>query len=446
MSWSPDGGIVFGQGSEGIWRVSPDGGEPEVLVRMEEGQRADGPEILPGGKTLLFTLASGSVWDGADIVAQSLTNGTRKVLVRGGSDARYVPTGHLVYAVGGTLFAVPFDLERLETRGGPVPVLEGVLRAMPPNTGTAHFTFSQNGTLAYVPGRGDESTSLVVVDRTGRVQSSVENRGFLQNPRFSPDGGRIAALVSEGGVTDVWILDLTRKTLARLTTEGVESGPLWSSDGEWLVFSSQRGASGLDLKRTRADFSSASELLLERENDQSPQAWSRGGEWLVFRETGESRSRLGVLPLEGGGESALLFESEEGSSASFSPDGRFLAYTSPESGRSEIYVRPFPGPGRRWSISTNGAGGPVWSWDGREIFYREGQKIMAVKVATLPDFEAFEPVPLFEDATLGLGWDVSPDGQRFVFNRWDTGGAEGPQIHVVLNWFDELRKLAPVER
>ncbi len=218
VSWSPDGGIVFGQGSEGIWRVSPNGGEPEVLVPMEEGQQADGPDILPGGKTLLFTLASGSVWDSADIVAQSLTNGTRKVLVRGGSDARYVPTGHLVYAIAGTLFAVPFDLESLETRGGPVPVLEGVLRATPPNTGTAQFTFSQNGTLAYVPGRGDESASLVVVDRTGRVLSSVEKRGFLQNPRFSPDGGRVAALVSEGGVTDVWILDLARKTLARLTT------------------------------------------------------------------------------------------------------------------------------------------------------------------------------------------------------------------------------------
>ncbi len=158
-----------------------------------------------------------------------------------------------------------------------------------------------------------------------------------------------------------------------------------------------------------------------------------------------------MLRLEGRGEPALLFESAEGGTfASFSPDGRFLAYSSDLAGRNEIYVRPFPGPGRRWPISTNGGGYPVWSWDGREMFYQEGQKIMAVKVATLPDFEAFEPVPLFEGDYIFQGparqWDVSSDGQRFVLTHVDTSGAEGPRIHVVLNWFDELRRLAPAER
>ena len=448
VSWSADGSIVYGQGSGGVWRVSPDGGEPQQLVELEESQRADGPEILPDGKTLLFTLASGTDWDRSEVVVQSLATGARKVVVRGGSDARYVPTGHLVYAVAGTILAVPFDLASLETRGDPAPVVQGVLRATL-STGTAHFSFSQNGTLAYVPGRGDESASLLVVDREGRVETSIENRGYLQEPRFSPDGGRIAARISEGGKSDVWILDLRGDTLARLTDRGTGEGLLWSPEGEWIVYTADRGSTGLDLYRRRADLSGTEELLLARENDQSPEAWSRDGKWLVFRDLGVrlQQSQLWVLPLGGVGEPEPLPGSAIGDwSASLSPDGRFLAYQTQENMSAAIYVRPFPGPGRRWPISTEQARAPVWSSDGSEIFYQERHSIMSAKVTTSPELEVLNRAPLFEGDFILVNpsrpWDVSSDGKRFAVNRSYLGG-EGARVHVVLHWFEELERLAP---
>jgi len=245
-SWGPDG-ILFGQGARGIWRVSPDGGEPEVLVAVEATQAAHGPQILPGGRHVLFTLRSGTEWDEADLVVQALDTGERKTLLRGGSDGRFVSSGHLVYANGTTLFAVPFDPTTLETRGAPAPVVEGVLRSTLGTTGDAHFSVSANGALAYIPGRGDERASFVLVDRNGRSESVVEERGYLGNPRFSPDGSKIAGLLTDGGRRDAWILDLARGTFARLHEGNLGVGLAWSPDGEWVALSSERSGTGLDV-------------------------------------------------------------------------------------------------------------------------------------------------------------------------------------------------------
>jgi serine/threonine-protein kinase len=442
-SWGPDG-ILFGQGARGIWRVSPDGGEPEVLVAVESTQAAHGPQILPGGRHVLFTLRSGTEWDEADLVVQALDTGERKTLLRGGSDGRFVSSGQLVYANGTTLFAVPFDPTTLESRGAPAPVVEGVLRSTLGATGDAHFSVSANGALAYIPGRGDERASFVLVDRNGRSESVVEERGYLGNPRFSPDGSKIAGLLTDGGRRDAWILDLARGTFARLDEGNLGVGLAWSPDGEWVALSSERSGTGLDLLRRRTDFSGAAEPLIARAHNQHPEAWSPDGEWLVYREIESYRGRLGALRLgEGGGETLPVSPLGEWS-ASFSPDGRFLAYQSDESGRPEIYVRPFPGPGPRWPISTHGGWYPVWSSDGTEIFYEQENAMMAVAVKTSPELIASTPVRLFEGFISGgfvRDWDVSPDGKRFAVNQRSELPAE---IHVVLNWHQELLEKVPV--
>ena len=444
-SWGTDGTIVYGQGSEGIWRVSSDGGEPERMADVEGSSRAYGPQILPGGRQLLFTLASGADWDLADIVAQSLETGERKVLVRGGSDGRYLPSGHLVYAVDSTLYALPLDLGRLETEGTPVPILEGVDRSTANGTGAAHFSVSDSGSLAFVTGMG--SISLLSIDRSGEAEILSEGSGSVSRARFSPDGTRLAGRRRSPAALDVWILDLEHETLSRLTTAGVTDGLVWSPDGEWLVFGAER-EEGVDLYRQAADFSGDAEVLLRRDSDQLPEAFSRDGEWLVFNEITSGGSELWALPLGSDSEVRLLSGSSQ--SATISPDGRFMAYQSDESGQDEVYVQPFPDGGTRVQLSTEGGRFPVWSTDGEEVFYESRQGLMRVGVTTSPDFRHERPSLLINFAGRGMvltggsgrNWDVSPDGERFVLNRAATDTA---RLNVVLNWFEELERLVPTD-
>ncbi len=240
-SWGPDDRIVFGLGAEGIWQVSADGGRPEVLVSLDpdQGELAAGLQILPGGNALLFTLTEGTNWDSGRIVVQSLDSGERRVLIEGGSDARYVPTGHLVYALGGKVIVVPFDARRLEITGGAVPVLEGVARAMLVFTGAAHFSFSETGSLVYAEA-SRARRGVGFVDRRGEVTFLSERRGDFSWPRVSPDGERVAFVIAEEGRRDIWIYELERGVHSRFTTAGNNDTPTWSPDGRWLAFSSDR--------------------------------------------------------------------------------------------------------------------------------------------------------------------------------------------------------------
>ena len=346
VSWSSDDTIVFGQRPGGILRVSANGGEPEGIVEIDSNERAYGPQILPGGSHLLFTLAQLANWDEAEVLVQSLDTGERRVLFQGGADARYVPTGHLVYAVGGTLMAVPFDPKALELGPvGAVPVLESVARSASGNTGAAHFSFSESGALVFIPVDVNAFQSLVGVERTGKATPLTERRVGFRRPRLSPDGRRLAVTAVEGGASDIWILELERDTLSRLTTEGRNELPLWSPDGEWVVFRSERG-NGAGLYRKRTDFTGMAERILERGENQWPNAWSRDGKWIVYDARGGGEGDLWVLPLDGEGEPRPFLETPfDEYSATLSPDGRFIAYQSDESGRDEIYV-PVP---RRWS-------------------------------------------------------------------------------------------------
>jgi Tol biopolymer transport system component/predicted Ser/Thr protein kinase len=452
-SWGPDNTIIFTLSpTSGLFEVSAAGGTPKPLTvpDRKKGELAHRwPEILPGGKALLFTLWSGGSFDDARIVLLLRDTGERRVLVEGGAHARYVPSGHLVYARAGGLVAVPFDLKRLEVTGSPVSILEGV--SMNPAFGWAQFSASADGSLAYVPGGSSVSErTLHWVDRKGTARPlPAPPRAYLSS-RLSPDGQRLA-VGSE--VTGVWLYDLARGTLTRLTeTFGALSLPIWTPDGKHVTFRSMVSSS-LNLHWMPADGSRAAERLTTSENMQSPGSWSPDGQVLAFSENDPTTGwDVWVLKLEGERKPRPFLQTPFNEGAPmFSPDGRWLAYQSDESGRQEIYVRPFPGPGGRSQISTEGGTEPMWARNGRELFYRSGDKMMAAAIETKPVFAATKPKLLFEghyergffSASFQPNYDVSPDGQRFLMIKASEQESAVTQVNVVLNWSDEVRRLAP---
>ena len=458
-SWGPDDTIVFGQGPGGIWQVSANGGTPEVLVTMysTSGEWAHGPQILPGGEAILFTLNSQNVpWSQSQIVVQSLGTGERRVLIEGGREARYAPTGHLVYAQERTLLAVPFDLRRLEVAGGPVPIVEGVQNAGNASA-AAHFTFSSLGSLVYVPGALQRAeNNLVWVSRDGTEHQVTGERRAYTSPRVSSDGKRIAvAAFEDDGNRNIWIYDIERESFSRLTFEGVDNAPLiWTPDGNWITFQSDRDGP-LNIYHKAADGSGLAERLTTSDNIQVPTSWSPDVSVLAFHETHpETLADIWLLPIEGDGKPQLLISSPaRDCCARFSPDGQWLAYVSGETGRNHVYVRPYPESSGKWLVSgEEGGGEPLWSPDGTELFYRSGpqmERMMAVSFHTEPTFSFETPRVLFEglyqiSASNPGGnpyYDISPDGQRFVMIKIEQ--QEGAQINVVLNWFEELKRLVP---
>ncbi|MDA2928155.1 hypothetical protein MYX78_13175, partial [Acidobacteria bacterium AH-259-G07] len=455
-SWGPNDTIVFGQGSQGIWQVSAAGGTKELLISVDatKDESAHGPQILPGGKALLFTLSSGDgTWDDAEIVVQSLETGERQVLIRGGTDARYVPTGHLVYAREGTLLAVPFDVERLEVTGGPVSIIEGVTQAGSNFTGAAHFSFSRLGSLVYVPGiAGELENTLLWVDREGQEERLAAERLYFW-PRLSPDGAHLALVVFDGANWDLWIYELTRKTLTRLTFDPAGNlYPLWTPDGLRVVFASRRGGGQYNLFWKAADGTGQAERLTTSPNDQIPYSFSPDGKRLVFMEENPETSwDLHVLSMEDEPTSQPLLQTQfNETSPAISPDGRWMAYRSVESGREEVYVRPFPKVEQgKWQISSDGGTRPLWGPEGRELFYQSDEAMMMVPIETESTFTAGSPGVLFGERYItetGRHYDISPDGQRFLMIK-EGGQTEETsariELIIVQNWFEELKRLVP---
>ena len=448
-SWAPDDTIVFGLFQAGIQRVSAAGGTPEVLISIDAGQ-AEWPSILADGQTVLFTLAPESGSEGAQIVAQSLETGERRVLIEAGSDARYVPTGHLVYGFEGDLLAVPFDVDRLEVTGGPVPVVEDVhITAF---TGAAQFTVSETGALVYIPGEiGEPERTLMWVDRGGNATPLAEMRRAYQRPRLSPDGKRLAVMIGSGVEADVWLLDTGRGVLTRMTFEGGVR-PIWTPDGTRIVFASTRVGGNFDVFWKLANGSGAAEQLTEGAY-RIPDSISPDGKFLLFRQMNrETRADIGVTSFEEEREPEILVGTPYRElHATISPDGRWFAYTSNESGRPEVYVQSFPELEGKWQVSAEGGGEPVWSRDGKELFYRSGDKMMAVRIATEPELAAERPVVLFEGAyELSTGgvttnYDVAPDGRFVMIRSEQDSRSTEQQINVVLNWFEELTARVPTD-
>jgi Tol biopolymer transport system component len=420
--WGSQGLIAFAAtGVSPLFLQGSDAGGPlQPLTRLENGEGSHRwPEFLPGGKAVLFAFSTNNTnWTNPQVAVQSIGTGERRNLIPGGTQPRYAPSGHLVYAQAGSLMAVTFDAQRLTAAGPAVPVVEGVLQSL---TGAAHYSISATGSLAYVPGGvqvNQNQSRLVWVSRTGAEQPLAAPVHTYQAPRLSPVDRRVAVSIQEQG-TQVWLYDLSRDTLSPLTFEGGQF-PIWTLDGKRVAFFS---GAPTNLFWQAADGSGTAERLTTSEHFQNPGSFSPDGKLLAFLiQTPRNKS----VPL-------------------FSPDGRWLVYVSTESGRPEIYAQPYPGPGGKQQISTEGGTEPVWRND-RELFYRNGNKMMAVDIATQPSFSAGKHRVLFEGQYLpGVGdtpnYDFDTKGQRFLMLKpVDDSPAAPTQINVVLNWTEELKQ------
>ncbi len=448
-TWGQDGNIVAA-GSPGIlFRIPSGGGAPVPLTELASGEGFHRwPQILPGGRTVLFSA-------GANLEVMSLGDRRRKRLQLRGTYGRYLPSGHLVYSSNGTLFAVPFDLDRLEVRGSPAAVLGGV--AYEKTFGSAQFDFagasSGSGMLVYRSGgaRGGQMTVQWLYG-TGNAQPLLAKPADYRYPHLSPDGDRLV-LTSDG---DICVYDLRRETMTRLTFGGGPTNPIWSPDGRYIVF----GVAGKGMSWTRADGAGKPQPLTQNENVQQPWSFSADGKRMAFHEINpQSGSDLWTLPLESaasglraGTPEVLLQTSFDERHASFSPDGRWFAYSSNKSGAFQVYVRSFPEKSDELQISNSGGVFPVWSRKGNELLFRtlENQVMAATYTVKRDSLQAAKP-RLWSEKRLGdIGFtptfDVTLDDRRIAALMPAEGPAgEQAQNHVIflLNFFDELRRRFP---
>ena len=454
-SWGGDGQILFSPvGNAALWRVLDTGGKPTQVTSLDP-RRGEGthrwPQILPGGRAAIFTshFPTGN-YRSARIEVLQLGDGQRQVLLEGGSDARYLPSGHLVFLRAGSLFAVPFALDRLEVTGPPVPVLDHVVTHEA--AGFANYAVSPSGSLVYVPvDPTDFEEELVWVDRKGVALPVMPVRppSHIGGLRLSPDGRRLAmgmrVGVPGGPDSDIWIYDLARNAWDRLSSGGLNWFPVWSNDGRHVAFCSNREGN-IDPFWMPVDHSTPAERLATASTATTspwtcPSSWSLDGRTLILDSQNPGTGYdIVALSLDGERRFRLLLQTPANeSSARLSPDGRWMAYTSDDSGRSEVYVLPYPGPGGRWQVSTDGGSGPIWSRDGRELFFKSGGRLMVAGVETRPTFRAGLPKPLFDLTNVG-DYDVAPDGARFVIARSpETAGAPQP-LAVVLGWFEDVAR------
>jgi eukaryotic-like serine/threonine-protein kinase len=450
-SWGSQGMIAFAPAAiSALLQVSDTGGAPQPLTRLGKGEtNHHWPDLLPGGKAVLFAAgANNTNWTNAQVTVQLVRTGERRNLNQAGMYPRYAPSGHLVYAQGGSLMAVPFDPQRLTATGTAVPVVEDVLQSSA--NGAAQYSFSATGSLVYVSG-GLQATQrrLVWVDRNGTEQPLAAPAHAYRFPRLSPDGRRVAVTIEESG-SQIWLYDLARETLTRLTFQGtLNLGQAWTPDNKRIVFQSNKEGQ-LNLFWQLADGSGGPERLATSEYTQAANSWPPDGQLLAFIEVNPTTGYdIWVLRIGDRKAQPFLRTPFNESVPQFSPDGRWMAYDSDESGRFEIYEQPYPGSGGKWQISTEGGTEPIWNPNGRELFYRSGDKVMAVEITTQPSFAAGKPRMLFErqytptPATLP-NYNVSPDGQRFLMLKPSESAEAGPtQINIVQNWFEELKQKVP---
>ena len=450
-SLGSQGTIAFAPSAASTLQQVPDaGGTPQALTRLAKGENSHRwPEFLPGGRAVLFSAAmTSSTWVNPQVAVHSVATGERRNLVQLGTQPRYALSGHLVYAHGGTLMAVPFDPRLLELTGAAVPVVEGVLQSA--ISGAAHYSLSATGSLVYIPGSIQaDQRRLVWVTRNGAEQPIAAPARAYRIPRLSPDARRVVVAIDDEGA-QTWLYDLPRETLTRLTFGGtVNQAPVWAPDGKRVAFQSNKEGP-LNVFSQLADGSGGLERLTTSEYSPAPNTWSSDGQLLAFIDVNPTTGwDIWVLRLNDRKAQPFLQTAFNESAPRFSPDGHWLAYVSDESGHWEIYVQPYPVPGGKWQISADGGMEPVWNPNGRELFYRSGRKMMAVEITTKPGFAAGKPRVLFEGDYLPTplafpNFDVSPDGQRFLMLKpSEQETAALTQINVVLNWFEELKRRVP---
>jgi serine/threonine-protein kinase len=461
-SWGEDGSIILGGAlSHGLLRMPAGGGAPETIAPLGNGEPALArPQVLPGGTAVLFTASTVTSQDVSrfNVEVLTLADHHRKIVARGGSTARYLATsngvGHLVYTNNATLFAIPFDLEKLETRGTAVPVLDDVAYSQ---LGAGGLDVSRTGTLVYRRAGARAAANMSTlqwVDAAGRKEPLRATPGAYLDPRLSPDGKRVALQLGDGGLPDVWVYDAQRDTMTRLTfVRASHTSPIWSPDSQYVVFGSFPGG----IFWTRADGAGQPQALTQGLAFAYPWSFTPDGKRLAYVERAAT-SQIWTVPLENqagqlkaGKPEQFLKSSFNDAAPSFSPDGRWLAYQSDESGKNEVYVRAFRAPAsgqsRRWQISNNGGATPRWSRSGRELVYQSGDQILAASYAVNGDTLMAERPRVWIAKLGGTQWDLAPDGNR-VAVLTPVESVEAPkqehQVVFLQNFFDELRRRVPL--
>jgi Tol biopolymer transport system component len=396
------------------------------------------PDVLPGGAGLIFTVWTGRSFNDARIEALSFASGKRKVLIEGGTGARYLSNGSLAYTRNGTLFVVAFDPRQLEIKGTPAPVIEGVMTGA--SNGDADFAVSKNGTLIFQPGTFTSSSrNLVWMDRSGKatnISNEVKPYAF---PALSPDGKRIA-MVLQGSSFDVWVYDAERETFTRASFGGDDYHPYWSPDGKMLAYdSSKSGHQQVWIKQGITQGDEAA--VTEGPDYKQLNGWTPDGREIVFdRQNKDTGWDLYAAAVEGDHKvRPLVVAPFNQGSARVSPDGKWLAYVSDESGQGEVFVQAMNDPGTRAQVSSDGGTEPRWARSGNELLFLSKHKLMSVKLAPGNGLNPGKPTMLFEDKKDWTGYDVAPDGRLVVARDADTSGAEN-QINIVLHWFEELKQ------
>jgi serine/threonine-protein kinase len=467
-AWADDGSIVFQPNANGgLSRVSSAGGTPIALTTLAGADLTHRwPQVLPGVNAVLYTAHSSITgFDDAAIVVQRIPDGAPTVVQRGGYYGRYLRSGHLVYVHQGTLFAEPFDLMRLQPSGPPVPVIAGISAYGGGNAsgsvgvagGSAVAAWSDTGMAVYQAGT-EAAAPIQWMDHMGTVTPLLATPVNWSNLQFSPDGQRLAMDI-DSGRADVFLYQLARNTLTRLTLDAAPNArPIWAPDGRRIVYRSNRDGGVGNLYWQRADGDGAVQRLTHSPNVQTPTSWHPSGKFLAFSEIhAQTTGDIMILPVDGdeasgwkpGTPTAFLASPAVEANAMFSPDGKWIAYQSNESGRFEVYVRPFPGPGDRWQISTDGGGPPVWAPTRPELFYPAPNNRLMV-VSYVIDGDAFknERPRVWSDRPLqirpGLSFALHPDGNRFALAAAsETAGATPDRLVFISDFFDELRRLAP---
>jgi serine/threonine protein kinase/Tol biopolymer transport system component len=453
--WSADNTIVYGQLPGDMMKISGNGGTPQPLVKMK-AELPVFPQILPDGKSVLYTSAAST--SQMRVMVQSPKSGEPKELFAGGF-ARYLPTGHIIYRLpdNNNLFAVAFDADKLEVKGGPVPIVEGMRQV----------AVSDAGTLVYIPGTTSTAIqagrTLVWVDRDGKEEPLGAPPDQYIFPRISPDGTRVALTVL-GDNNDIWVWDLARKTMTRLTFDkGSDLQPVWTPDSKQVLFYSSREGKFGGIFRKQADGTGEEQKLVAAPDRQLyPWALSSDGRTLVVLDTPDpyTRGDISMLSMEGDHALKPLLNNPDYVEVQprLSPDGKWLAYVSNESGKSEVYVRPFPEVNKgRWQVSTKGGVSPIWAPNGRELLYfsEDDASVTTVAVETGQAFSAATPRKLFSRSpylaggnTPGTPWDIHPDGKRFLMMKLTAAPSSAAivprKINIVLNWFEELKQRVPV--